>query len=100
MSKTDIPPESLNPLGYRRLSPYWAKAEIMLGLTAAGVGLLLDRLMEVPAGAEPGPVLARLALIVLGGYLALAGQRSHFYQSLNQQTAALLVQMRRSQPNG
>lgn len=90
-----------NPLGYQRLSPHWAKAEIVLGLTAAGVGLFLDRLLGQPTGITPAAqTLGQLALFILGGYLTLAGQRSHVYQSLNQQTTALLQQLRTSQPHG
>src|SRR5689334_7166040 len=55
-------------LGYQRLSRVWARLEIFFGLGAA----------------------------VLGGFLALAGHRSHLYQSLNDQTAVLLDELRRN----
>jgi len=97
---TPNPDLSLNPLGYRRLSPYWAKIEIVLGLSAAGVGLFLDRLIQQPHHPNLIETLGQIGLFVLGGYLAMAGHRSHIYQSLNQQTAALLHEMRQSQPNG
>ncbi|HEV3497695.1 MAG TPA: hypothetical protein VHA34_15225, partial [Actinomycetes bacterium] len=62
-------------LGYRRLSPGWAKAEIFLGLLAAGAGLLLGQWgLSRPAADVPWVLAAGgLALFVLGGYLALAG---------------------------
>ena len=69
-------------LGYKRLNRVWAKAEILLGLIAAGVGIgllsqpLLDDLL-IRNGAGVG-------LFTLGGYLALAGHRSHMYQSANE----------------
>src|SRR5436190_7352957 len=89
----------LSALGYKPLSRTWAKAEILLGLTAFGVGVLLGQwtlsrptaeiVWEFAAGA--------LVLIVLGGYLALAGHRSHLYQSSNERTAYLAELIRRSE---
>jgi hypothetical protein len=77
-------------LGYKPLNRTWAKLEIALGLTAAGVGLLLGN-WSTHAEPERLPLLlvAALLLFVLGGYLALAGHRSHLYQSLNEQTQLL-----------
>lgn len=57
----------------RRLSPWWAKAEIVLGLAAAVAGLVLLR-----------------DRAVLGAYLAMAGHRSHLYRSMDRQAAYLL----------
>jgi hypothetical protein len=74
-------------LGYQQLNRWWAKLEILLGLSAAGCGLLLGA-SPLAAGNEfafPGA----LVLFVLGGYLALAGHRSHLYQSSNERTAYL-----------
>lgn len=68
--------------GFKRLNPTWAKLEIVLGLGAAVLGLVLLRdkaVHDVVSG----------ALIVLGLYLAGAGHRSHLYQSQNRQTAYL-----------
>jgi hypothetical protein len=67
--------------GFRRLNPVWAKAEILLGLIAVGCGLLLE--VRSARGDELNLPLAAagLALFVLGGHLALAGHRSHLYQS-------------------
>src|SRR5262245_6927002 len=62
-------------LGLKRLNPVWAKLEIVLGLLAAGAGVPL--LVVRP---DAVAVAGGLALFVLGGYLALAGHRSHLYQ--------------------
>jgi hypothetical protein len=72
-------------LGHKRLTRPWAKAEILLGLLAAGLGLLLGDWAFSQAGQNPWPeAAAGLLLFVLGGYLALAGHRSHLYQSSNE----------------
>ncbi len=85
-------------LGYKRLSRSWAKAEVLIGLAAAGLGLALlslplldDLLLRAAAG---------VALFTLGGYLALAGHRSHLYQSSNEHLALLveLLEERRPSP--
>lgn len=80
-------------LGYKPLNRTWAKLEIALGLTAAGGGLLFSQwaLLQLPS--ELPLVLAGLCLFVLGGYLALAGSRSHLYQSNNELTAYLADQI-------
>ncbi|HZO89076.1 MAG TPA: hypothetical protein VFB38_12130 [Chthonomonadaceae bacterium] len=69
--------------GLKKLSPLWAKLEIVLGLSAAVCGLKL-----LPEEGWLG--WGSGALIVLGLYLALAGNRSHLYQSMNRQHAYLL----------
>ena len=80
----------------------WARLEILLGLTATGVGLFLgigyrtgSSLVENPAG-----LLASLLLFVLGGYLAMAGHRSHLYQSNNRLVAYLAAVIRSQHPSG
>jgi hypothetical protein len=83
-------------LGYKGLDPAWAKIEIFFGLVAAGGGLLLgvwavSRPMEI----EWLFTLLGLSLFVLGGYLTLAGHRSHLYQSSNQLTSFLVGEIRR-----
>jgi hypothetical protein len=84
-------------LGYKPLRRSWAKAEILFGLSAAGAGVLLG------VWAVSRPVIdgflatGALALWVLGGYLALAGNRSHLYQSGNERTAFLAEAIRRLQ---
>src|SRR5947209_3701525 len=83
-------------LGHNPLSRTWAKAELLLGLAAAGVGLLLGA-WAVSRAAEVEWLAAGLglALFILGGYLALAGHRSHLYQSNNELTALLLEHLQR-----
>lgn len=87
-------------LGYRRLSRAWAKLEILLGLLAAGLGLFLGFF----ALAQPSAVWelagGGLALFVLGSYLALAGNRSHLYQSSNDRVALLFEEMRQLHAKG
>jgi hypothetical protein len=91
-------------LRHKRLNPLWAKLEIVLGLAAGGAGLLLGPwfLAQPEADRSWALVAAALALFVLGGYLALAGHRSHLYQSSNKLTALLLEELRRcrEQPGG
>lgn len=88
-------------LGFKRLNILWAKLEIFFGLFVVGCGLVAPwRLVmmvrpggEVPEWAWLAPVL----LVTLGGYLALAGHRSHLYQS-NNRLAAHLAELIRSSP--
>jgi hypothetical protein len=89
-------------LGYRRLSRTWAKLEIVFGLTAAGIGLLLGQWLFARPTAEVswGLVAAALLLFVLGGYLALAGSRSHLYQTGNELAAYVVGEMSRLQHKG
>ena len=89
-------------LGYKRLNRTWAKAEILLGLFGCGTGLLLgDWALSRPAAEiEWGTVLGALGLFVLGGYFALAGHRSHLYQSENELAALLLEEIRRLKDKG
>jgi hypothetical protein len=88
-------------LGLKRLNPVWAKAEILLGLFAAALGFVCGlKFAVLPEGQVPpwawlGPVL----LITLGGYLALAGHRSHLYQSNNRLAAHLAELIRSHQPS-
>ncbi len=78
-------------LGYARLNKAWAKLEILFGLLAAGGGLLLG------LRATPWELIAAgLGLFALGGYLALAGHRSHLYQSANDRVALLVEEIRRA----
>lgn len=74
-------------LGFKRLSPTWAKLEICIGLLSVGLGIAL-----LVAKAELWTVVSGLALFVLGGYLAMAGNRSHLYQSNNKLAAYLVDQ--------
>jgi hypothetical protein len=87
-------------LKLKRLNPLWAKLEIVLGLFAVGVALAVAVQLgarpekEVPEWAWLGPVL----LITFGGYLALAGHRSHLYQSNNRLATHLADLIRSHQP--
>lgn len=78
-------------LGYKRLNRVWAKLEILFGLSAAGAGLLLADWVLARSRADVEWLLpfSGLALFVFGGYLAMAGHRSHLYQSGNERTAYL-----------
>src|SRR5262245_17691791 len=85
-------------LGHKPLSRAWAKAEIFLGLIAAGAGLLLGNWALARGSlADALPQSAGgLVLFVLGGYLAMAGHRSHLYQSNDELTAYLVGEFHRS----
>ena len=87
-------------LGLKRLNPLWAKAEIVLGLFAAAAGLVGGMPLAVRPEGElpPWTWLAPVFLVTLGGYLALAGHRSHLYQSSNRLAAHLAVLIRKHTP--
>ena len=104
--KPDDPLDRLHrDLGFKRLNPLWAKLEIFLGLLAVASGLLGGMYLaayEVRSGQEPiwSVWVGQAALIVFGGYLTLAGHRSHLYQSNNRLAAHLadLIRQNRSTP--
>jgi hypothetical protein len=83
-------------LGYTQINRTWAKTEIFIGLCAAGSGLLLGEwvLQRSLAEIDWSLTTVALALFVLGGYLTLAGLRSHIYQSCNELTAYLVGEFR------
>jgi len=87
-------------LNHKWLNPWWAKFEICLGLLGVAVGFVGGTVLarrpenEVPEWAWFGPII----LIVLGGYLALAGHRSHLYQSNNRLAAYLAGLIRTTTP--
>jgi hypothetical protein len=90
--------ELLADLGFKRLNLVSAKLEVLFGLTAAGVGLLVG---NWAVAEHDWPIAAAaLALFVLGGYLAMAGHRSHLYQSSNQLTAHLVDEIRHRKDKG
>ena len=82
-------------LGLKRLNPTWAKIEILTGLTAVSGGHLCGVFAIVHLRSTPfwAMIAASLLLQSLGGYLALAGHRSHVYQSNNKLTAWLARQI-------
>jgi hypothetical protein len=94
LSQTPLPDEIRQRLGYRRLNRGWAKAEILLGLFAAGAGLMLGQFAISRESLDWGFAAAGLGLFVLGGYLTLAGHRSHLYQSANERLALLIEELR------
>ena len=55
----------------------WAKLELLLGLSAAGIGVALS---------STSPLLSA-PLFAFGSYLALAGHRSQLYEAMSRQTA-------------
>lgn len=94
--------ELLHPLDLKPLSKIWAKVEILLGLCSVFLGLTVV-FAPVPnirpfGSTESSPLLGTLTglvLFVLGGYLAMAGHRSHIYQSNNLLTAFLAEEIRK-----
>lgn len=96
-----LPPDRLHrDLKLKRPNPLWAKTEVLLGLFAAAIGLVSGMKLAVLPG-----VVALLwtwvwpvVLIARGGYLALAGHRSHLYQSNNRLVAHLTELVRGQQP--
>jgi hypothetical protein len=96
MSREPLIAEVHSRLGYRRLNRAWAKAEILLGLLASAVALLLAQAAVAQPTVAWEQAAAGLALFTLGGYLALAGHRSHLYQSANEQLALLIEEIRQS----
>lgn len=86
--------QMLSDLGRKRLSPAWAKVEILLGLLAVSGGHLCGvyAIVHPATGAFWTMLAASLLLQTLGGYLALAGHRSHLYQSQNKLVAWLAAE--------
>jgi hypothetical protein len=82
----------------QRFGGAWAKVEIVLGLAVTGAGLVLAQrsTLRPVANVDWGLGAVGLALFVLGGYLTLAGQRSHLYRALHEQAARLAEALRRS----
>ncbi len=83
-------------LGLARLSPAWAKAEILLGLAAVSAGHLCGIYAIVHLSGQTfwTMLVASLLLQTVGGYLALAGHRSHVYQSQNKLVVWLATHVR------
>src|SRR5947209_15870281 len=87
-------------LGLKRLTPVWAKLEIFGGLLAVAAGMVaITTWATHAAGDMPTAVVAAgVPLFALGGYLALAGHRSHLYQSNNLLAAHLADEIRKLSP--
>jgi hypothetical protein len=96
------PSDLYRRLGYSRRSLVWAKVEILLGLAASGFGLILGcwSLGRSPVAGEIVLAAGGLILFVLGGYLTLAGHRTHLYQSGNERTAYLAEILRQAMDKG
>ena len=94
MSREPLTDEIHQRLGYRRLGRAWAKVEILLGLLAVGVGVFLGQYAFSQASPPWEFAAPALGLFVLGGYLALAGHRSHLYQSSNERLVLLIEELR------
>jgi len=89
-------------LGLKPLLGWWAKVEILLGLVAVVGGLFGGMRLagfEARTGTDVDAAawLGMAALVVLGGYLTLAGHRSHLYQSNNRLVAYLAELIRAPQ---
>jgi hypothetical protein len=81
-------------LGLKRLSAIWAKCEILLGLLAATLGLsAVVTPPEFVGGLGVPGYIGGVSLVVLGTYLAMAGHRSHLYQSQNRLFAWLAMRI-------
>ena len=83
-------------LRFRRLNPLWAKLEIVLGLLGVSCGLFLGNWLVTRPELALVMLGGSLVLFILGGYLTLAGHRSHLYQSNNLLTAYLAELIRQS----
>jgi hypothetical protein len=84
----------LTELGYRPLSRLWAKCEILLGLGAVFAALVLALPVTGREPVDRLSVCLAAGLFILGGYLTLAGHRSHLYQSSNERLVLLREEIR------
>ncbi len=83
-----------------RFGGAWAKVEIFLGLFAVGLGLLLGGGSLSRPEVDWAMAATGLSLFVLGGYLTLAGQRSHLYRSNIESTKRLIEAIQQSKQEG
>ena len=91
----------LEKAGFKKLNKPLAKLEIVFGLLAVVVGLLVGQWTLLKMSEPDWIWLAGgILLFVFGGYLALGGHRSHLYQSNNLLTALLLQELTRNQQQG
>jgi len=100
MKPSEMLTELQAALRYKPLNRLWAKIEIVMGLVAAGLGLFLISGIPFFVGRNADIIwlITGLLLFVLGGYLAMAGHRSHLYQSNTELTAWLATLIRSGQP--
>ena len=86
-------------LGFKPLGQAWAKGEIVLGLLAAGIGLALIASNASRCEFEWPFVMTGVGILLfmLGGYLAMAGHRSHLYQSNNKLVSYLAILIEQQQ---
>ena len=82
--------------GFKKLNKPLAKLEIIFGLLAVAVGLLISQwtLFKLPE-LDWTWLVGGVLLFVFGGYLAMGGDRSHLYQSNNVLTALVLQELAR-----
>ena len=82
-------------LEFKHLKASWAKAEILLGFMSASTGLLCGIYAVLRFDRDQPWVLliASVLLQSLGGYLVLAGHRSHLYQSHNKLAAWITLRL-------
>lgn len=92
----------LRDLGMKPLNRTRAKVEILLGLAAMFAGLIFGfATCSRPFAEWNSPtVAAATILFMLGGYLAMAGHRSHQYQSQNELIAYLAEKIERLNVKG
>jgi hypothetical protein len=86
-----------------KLGRAWAKLEILLGLAGVAVGqfLLMEAAVHSIEKEFPWTVLGSgTSLFALGGYLAMAGHRSHLYRWNNRNTVVLIDEIRRLHDKG
>jgi hypothetical protein len=80
-----------------KLGRAWAKVEILLGLLTIGIGLFIGFGQLTSPKQYLSVAIGALGLFVLGGYLTLAGHRSHLYRWNNRNTLTLIDEIRRLQ---
>jgi len=85
-------------LGRKPLNRAWAKCEIFGGLACVWLSIRWIDGVALFDLSYTATLAVSLGLFVLGGYLAMAGSRSHLYQSANA-TAAFLLEAIEKQPS-
>ncbi len=84
MTNNELLQQLHRDLGFKLLNPVWAKLEILLGLAAFAIGNIVSIRSAIANPILDGSlVVFGVLLVIFGGYLAMAGHRSHIYQSNN-----------------